>query len=163
MSCQDYEPLILAYALGELGPNEAAECVGHIQSCPACRETYETYAGLAAMISGESESRPTPAESEALTRALAEVCNAPSRAGTQTEPMPGLPAMIVASVIAFVVIATTLALQTLGYISLVGIARAVGPAPIAAVVIFAIFVTSFLPIAAAAKHKPLNGMTFRRG
>lgn len=158
MSCQDYEELILDYALGDLDADAARRCAAHIAACPACREVYESYRILAGAIADEPDILPTRAESEAMARALANACPAKAR-----QPIPqGLPAMIWASILTFVLIVSTLALQVFGCVSLAGIARSIGPAPIAAAIVAIIFITSFVPIAAMAKRKPLNGMTFRR-
>lgn len=158
MNCQDYEQLMLDYALGELDSDDAAQCAAHIEVCPACHGAYHSYLGVAGMISAEHDIRPTPEESQAVAQALGNTC--PARA---PQPLPrGLPAMIWASVLAFVVIVATLALQVFGYVSLLGTARSIGPVPIAAAIVAMVFITSFLPIAAMAKRQPLNGMTFRR-
>ncbi len=158
MNCQDCEQLMLDYALGEVDSDAAEQCAAHIATCPACRQAHESYCTLAQAIEREAGVQPTLAESESLARALADACPAETR---QAIP-EGLPAMIWASVLTFVLIVGTLALQVFGCVSLTDIARSIGPAPIAAAIIAIIFITSFLPIAAMAKRRPLNGMTFRR-
>lgn len=161
MSCERYESSIVAYVLGELSPGEAAACRSHVEACERCRAACEGYVGLVRSIEDEPESAPTALESEALSRALARV--QPAGARVQREPLPrGLPALMWGSFAAFVVVVSVLSLYVSGCFSLVGVARSIGPAPIAAAVAVTIFVTSFLPIAVAARRKPLNGMTFRR-
>lgn len=160
MSCERYEPSIVAYHLGELAAGDSAELFAHIETCERCRAAYEGYAGLVHAIEREFEISPTLCESESLSRALNQVV---LRTKPASEHLPqGLPALIWASLAAFLVVASVLALQVLGCFSLANVIRAVGPAPIALVVVITVFVTSFLPIAVAARRRPLNGMTFRR-
>lgn len=160
MNCEDYQSRMTSYILGELPAGEAVACRNHLETCTQCRASYETYARLVAAIEQEPELTPTVWESEALSRALGEVAQ-PAKSAREALPQ-GLPALIWASLAAFVVVASILALQVSGCLSLVSAARSVGPAPIALAVVVTIFVTSFLPIAVAARRRPLNGMTFRR-
>jgi hypothetical protein len=131
--------------------------------------THESYACVVDSITREPAPVPTHAESEALSRALAEaagVCfgaeSLPKHIPAH-EPLPqGLPVMIWASLLAFATVASVLALHVMGYFSFTAAAHAIGPVPIALVVVVTIFVTSFVPIAVASRRRPLNGMTFRR-
>lgn len=163
MSCTQYQASIIALVLGELPLDEAEACREHVETCEACREMYESYACLVSSIEGRPIACPTSAESQALSRALAQVVPAGHTTGASHEPLPqGLPALVWGSVMAFVVVASVLSLQVWGCVNLISVARSIGPAPIALGIVITIFVTSFLPIAVAARRKPLNGMTFRR-
>ena len=159
MNCEAYESSIIAYALGELTAEDAERCRAHLAVCEHCRAIYETYVGLTDAMEREPVLCPTYSESQALFRALNE---AEWSAKPVSEPVKGLPALVLGSLAAFMVLASVLTLQVLGCFSLGNVARAIGPAPIAIVVVIILFVTSFLPIAVAARRKPLNGMTFRR-
>lgn len=169
MTCEQYESSIIAYAAGELNESDAAACQTHIQTCAHCRALQESYACVVDSIVREPAPVPTLSESEALSRALASeagICfgaKSPPKHIPAHEPLPqGLPAMIWASLLAFATVASVLALHVMGCFSFTATARAIGPAPIALAVVVTIFVTSFLPIAVAARRRPLNGMTFRR-
>ena len=163
MTCEQYESSIIAYAAGELNEFDAAACQTHIETCAHCRALHEGYACVVDSIVREPAPVPTLSESEALSRALAQVQSVGQTTTPAREPIPqGLPAMIWASLLAFATVAGVLALHAAGCFSFVATARAIGPAPIALAVVVTIFVTSFLPIAVAARRRPLNGMTFRR-
>jgi anti-sigma factor RsiW len=161
MSCRQYEPYIIAYSLGELSDtSDLSDLQAHIESCPTCRTLYNSYTQLVSAMTAVPEPRPTTAESEALSRALAQVRPAPK---TVSEPLPrNLPILVWGSLVAFVAIAGVLALQAIGRIDLVSALLSIGPGRIAICVVIAIIITSFLPIAVTARRKPLNGMTFSR-
>ena len=163
MHCNERERQIIAYAAGELGTGEATDCQAHIESCARCRSAYESYARIAIAMAREPELLPTARESEALVRALARTYPAARKAKAVQDPLPGnLPVLIWASLLAFLAVASLLALQTLGRIDIAAALRAVGPAPIALGVAIFYILTSLLPIAVMARRRPLNGMTFRR-
>jgi anti-sigma factor RsiW len=163
MTCEQRESTVIAYVSGELSESDAAACRAHIDACAHCHAIYESYACVVDSITQESVPVPTLAESEALSRALAQV-EPVGHASTQAqEPLPqGLPAMIWASLLAFATVAGVLALHAAGCFSFAATARAIGPVPIALAVVITVIVTSFLPITVAARRRPLNGMTFRR-
>jgi anti-sigma factor RsiW len=163
MRCEEYESSIVAYVLGELAADEAADCRAHIEACAHCRSVCESYTCVVGVIAEKHELCPTASESEALSRALAQVDPVRQQAKAAPRPIPrGLPALIWGSLLAFVVIATVLALQTLGRYDFAAAIWAIGPARIVLAAVITVFVTSFLPIAVAARRRPLNGMTFRR-
>jgi anti-sigma factor RsiW len=158
MNCEQRESTIVAYVSGELNESEVAACLAHIDACAHCRAIYESCVCVIDAIARDPMPVPTRAESEALSRALAGLQRTPSR-----EPLPqGLGALMWASLLAFAAVATVLALHVAGYFSLAATVRTIGPAPIALAAVITLIVTSFLPIAVAARRRPLNGMTFRR-
>ncbi|MCE5314202.1 MAG: hypothetical protein ABFD49_00920 [Armatimonadota bacterium] len=163
MNCEHCEPSIIEYVLDELNECESADILAHIETCAYCRSLCESYACLVDTIACEPESHPTSAQSESLSRALARIDLPVKQTMPVGQPVAqGLLAMILGSMLAFVLIATVLTLQVLGSIDIVGAIWSHGPAPTIVFVAIAIFVTSFLPIAMTSKRRPLNGMTFRR-
>ncbi len=160
MNCGECRSIIVAYVLGDLPASDSARCRSHVEGCAQCRALYNGYLRLVSEIDQQPLVAPTPSESVALAQALDRARPASRRASVPLPP--GVPALIWGSIAAFFFVVSVLAMQLWGSLDLVGIARSVGPAPIALAVVITVFVTSFLPIAVAAKRRPLNGMTFRR-
>jgi len=160
MHCDEREPEIIAYALGELRPDEAADCSSHIETCAQCRSLYESYACITNAIDKAPEANPTMSESRALYQALSQV-KLPNEPRNADIPQ-GLPALIWASVIAFLTVAGLLIVQMLGYIDIASAIWSIGPGSIVGIIELVLFITSFIPIAVMAWRKPHNGMTFRR-
>ena len=162
MDCRECEAILEAYVLGELTDGEGSACRAHVEACPACRQALEAYARVLDAIAAEPVATPSAAESAALAQALAQIDLCPQAEQRSTEPMPrGFPGFVLASVLAFVAIATVLALQRFGVVSIASLADSIGLRWIALTIVVIVFVTSFIPIAVTAHRRPLNGMTFR--
>ena len=112
-------------------------------------------------IKGPPMLTPTASESVALSKALAEIAPALARTPERVKP-EGLRGFVLASIAAFALVATMLALQTFGVVSIRSVVTSLGPLVIALALVVVVFVTSFVPIAVTARRRPLNGMTFRR-
>ena len=162
MNCRECESALVGYAAGELAEDAASDCRAHLETCPACRKALEEYRGLIGAIADEPLAIPTKAESAALAMALDRVRPCPSPAPAYADPaLQGLPAFAAACAVAFILVATILALHAFGAVSFAA-AGAIGWRAIAVTVTVIVFVTSFVPIAVTARRRPLNGMTFRR-
>ena len=163
MDCRECESILEAYALGELTESEQLACRAHVETCSACRQALQAYTCVLNAITAEPLPTPSQTESAALAEALAhvELCPRTDRRGLESVPR-GFPGFVLASVLTFVVIATVLALQRFGVVSIVALAGSIGLQWLALMAVVIVFVTSFIPIAVTAHRRPLNGMTFRR-
>ena len=159
MNCEQCQSIIEDYLLEEAPDSLAAECRSHLAECPICREEFEHYSRLIQCVAGAQRPMPTPQERASLSQALSRVRTEPQRAAPVIK---GLPTMVLASAVAFVLVATTLALHTLGTIDLLSQVRGSGLRIAVPVWTVVVFVTSFVPIIVTARRRPLNGMTFRR-
>lgn len=86
MRCEEYKPNVIAHALGELPPTEAAACNEHIQGCAQCRKAYDAYAGLTEAAKGTLEQGPTASELESMSRALDGLVTAREQLGSEPRP-----------------------------------------------------------------------------
>jgi hypothetical protein len=184
MDCKECESILEAYALGELPENPvmlseakhldagarsftalrmtSPACHAHLEACPKCREALEACVRIMDAIACQPVPVPSESESAALAEALAGVELCPPVERKVIEPVPqGFPAFLLASVLAFVAVATALALQMYGVVSVGSLVGRIGLPWIALMIVVTVFVTSFIPIAVTAHRRPLNGMTFR--
>ena len=162
MNCADCEPLLAAYASGDLPDQEVLDCRTHLETCERCRRSLEAYSLLVEAISSEPQIVLSAAESAALAKALdaASLAAKPARE-VSGQWQSGAPAFAAASLAVFVLIVAALTAQVTGLIDVRSLAAYIRPPVVALAVVVIVFVTSFVPIAVTARRRPLNGMTFR--
>jgi len=161
MNCRECESKLAGYVLDDAPEEVRSACAAHLRTCASCRETLAQYMSIVEAISSEAEAAPSASESAALALALAQVKLESAVAHPVAAPVPqGFLGFVLASAAAFVLVATVLALQTLGVIDIPAFARSFNPAALALTFVIIVFVTSFVPIAVTACRRPLNGMTF---
>jgi anti-sigma factor RsiW len=162
MKCKECEPLLAAYASGDLSEQEALDCRTHLGACESCRRSLETYSLLVEAIVGEPEIIASSAEFAALTEAL-DRASLPAKPAREVSGQwqSGVPAFAAASLGVFALLVAALTAQAVGLLDVRSLVAYIRPPFVAMAAVVIVFVTSFVPIAVTAKRRPLNGMTFR--
>jgi predicted anti-sigma-YlaC factor YlaD len=124
-TCRDLRPLLGAYVLGALEPEEAAEVREHVATCPACAAEHTRLAplpGLLTLAEGAqraTEEPPTPAMEERLLDAVARERPRPkARRGWRRRGAALLASGFAAAAIAVGVVAVTTGGADHGYLAL---------------------------------------------
>jgi anti-sigma-K factor RskA len=115
--CEDYRPLLGAYALDALPPDETAALRAHVTRCPGCQQEVDQHQGTVAHLATATGGEPAPdhlwpriAQAIATTTATAPATPAApsSRPGPARWPRPLAAAALVAAaaVIALLVVQT---------------------------------------------------------
>ena len=115
--CEDYRPLLGAYALDALPPDETAALRAHVTRCPGCQQEVDQHQGTVAHLAPPPAANPPPttcgrgiAQAIATTTATAPATPAApsSRPGPARWPRPLAAAALVAAaaVIALLVVQT---------------------------------------------------------
>jgi anti-sigma factor RsiW len=162
MNCNDYEPILAAYAAGDLSKQEAEATKAHLEACDSCRGESQAYSLMINAIASAPEIVASPMELSALAKAL-------DSASLVEKPAPesdaqwqgGMQSFLKISAAVFALIVAALTAQAVGWLSVRSLSEYVKPPVVVLAAVIIIFVTSFVPIAVTAKRRPLNGMTFR--
>lgn len=114
-SCEEIEPLLAAYALGEQTDELQAAVEAHLAGCARCRDTLAAYRGLARLLPlAVAEAAPAPALRERVVEAVASAGGAASAPTARPRPRwPWLRPLPILAGLAFVaLLAWNLALQS---------------------------------------------------
>jgi len=126
-------------------------------------EDFEEYRAVIKLITGEPCLVPTEQESLALAREIGRIRLAqPMSERARERSAVEMFGLTLASVAAFLIISTVVALQAFGRINLLPEANPLVFAKIGLIALVFMMITSFVPIFVTARRRPLNGLTFRR-